>query len=92
MNSPELGSLINKGEDVGRAIIYNADASFQIVIHDIDHLEFTLKKSKTSVTDTVKEFQNIHKKLEQSLKFARDSVLGYITARPYDLGIIEIEV
>ena len=64
MNSPENGSLINRGEDVGRGIIYNQDASFQIVVHDVDHLELTLKKTKTSVTDTVKEFQAIHKKLE----------------------------
>lgn len=64
MGSPENGTLVNKGEDVGRAVIYNQDASFQIVVHDIDHMELTFKKNKTSVTDTVKEFHNIHKKLE----------------------------
>lgn len=84
--------MINKGEKAGRAIIYNQDASFKIIVHDIDHIELTFKKNKTSVTETVKEFQAIHKKLENTLKFARDDTLGYITARPYDLGLIEIEI
>jgi len=53
MNSSENGELVNKNEEVGSAIIYNQDASFKILVNDIDHLEITLRKEKTSISETV---------------------------------------
>jgi len=61
MSSPETGALVNKGDDVGRAIIYNQDGTIKILVHDVDHLELRFKKAKTSITDTVKEFSKFLK-------------------------------
>lgn len=40
----------------------------------------------------MEEFYKILDKLDRDLKFAYSDELGYVTARPYDLGFTRIEV
>lgn len=86
------GQLINKHGSIGRAVIYNQNATFLILVNDVDHLQISLKKSNTSIASVVEEFYKILDTLDRDLKFAYTEELGYVTARPYDLGFTRIEV
>jgi protein-arginine kinase len=92
MNSPEKGKLVMKHDQVGAAVIYNMDGSFKILVNDVDHLEIIYRRDKTSIPNAVEDFHKMLKQLDNLLKFAFDDVLGYVTARPYDLGLIGIEI
>lgn len=92
INDSEQGLLIKKYAVDGSAAIYNQEASFRIIVNDVDHLEIYLRREKTSIPDAVEQFNKILKTLDNQLKFVHDEVLGYVTAKPYDLGFIRIEI
>jgi hypothetical protein len=50
------GDIVDRGYPHGRAIIHNPDASFMVVINEVDHAEIILKKTNTSIPEAIKLF------------------------------------
>ena len=79
--SPEF---ISSGE--GRALLLSEDGSISILINEEDHLRIQVLRDGPFLEEAARQAGRIDTLLGESLQFAFDRELGYLTQRLSDLG------
>lgn len=70
----------------GRALLLNDDETISIMINEEDHIRIQVLCAGFDFSKIYEIAQSIDELLEQSLKFAFDDKLGYLTECPTNLG------
>lgn len=70
----------------GRGILISADESVSIMVNEEDHVRIQILREGLSLEETAEMADRIDTLLHESLQFAFDSELGYLTQCPTNLG------
>lgn len=81
-----LISREHAAKGVGSAAVMNRKQTLCVMINEEDHLRMQAIKSGLSMTAAFKMIEKVDTKLEESLDYAFDNQLGYLTACPTNLG------
>ncbi|MDR1565341.1 MAG: protein arginine kinase [Oscillospiraceae bacterium] len=94
LNDVEAVSLLERhlisfefaGNRAGKALILSPDESVSIMLCEEDHIRIQVIKSGLDFEQTYAAADNIDNLLDESLAYAFDERLGYLTACPTNLG------
>jgi protein arginine kinase len=81
-----LISREHAAKGVGSAVVMNRKQNLSIMINEEDHLRMQSIRSGLQLRAAFKAINKIDSKLEETLDFAFDPVLGYLTACPSNVG------
>ena len=70
----------------GKALLLSEDESFSIMINEEDHLRIQVMKEGLSLKEAAESADRLDTLLGESLRFAFDPELGYLTQCPTNLG------
>lgn len=79
--SPEFAAAAK-----GRGLILSEDESVSIMINEEDHIRLQVIKSGFALDEAFSEADRLDSLLDESLKYAFDERLGYLTQCPTNLG------
>lgn len=74
------------GAKEGAGVVISNDQSVSVMINEEDHLRIQVLRAGFQLKKTWATVNDLDSMLEQSLDFAFDSTLGYLTACPTNLG------
>lgn len=70
----------------GKGLLLSNDTSVSLMINEEDHIRIQILSLKMDLEDSLNYANNIDELLDESLKFAFDDKLGYLTQCPTNLG------
>lgn len=77
-------SFVNDGK--GKGILINNDEDLSVVVNECDHLKIQAICSGSNIPGVYKKAQDLSAKLENNMDIAFSERLGFLTARPREVG------